>query len=204
MRKTRLEIAAMFSLEKQIGDYCIKQTDQSVVIDQRKSLVLSFFDLIFGLIFMAPFVLFTGACLLKNGLLGVKPSLDSSQISIGHWLIILPFLCIPVFFAYVGAFIAFARSHVEATREQFLRGNTWCGVPLKLKATPVSEISSVQLTWERGGGFGGSWFCIVKALPLRKAKPIRLFSCSKKESALELARAVAEITNLPVQDIPQS
>jgi hypothetical protein len=77
-------------------------------------------------------------------------------------------------------------------------------MPFKLKATPVSEISSVQLTWERGGGFGGSWFCIVKALPLRKAKPIRLFSCSKKESALELANAVAEITNLPVQDIPQS
>jgi len=30
-----------------------------------------------------------------------------------------------------------------------------------------------------------------------------LFSCSKKEAALELANAVAEITKLPVQDIPQ-
>jgi hypothetical protein len=97
MWKNRLEIAAMFSLNKQIGDYRVKQTDTSIVIDERKGPVSSVLDFIFGLVFMFPFVLFAGAFLLKNGLLGVKPSLDSSQISIGHWLIILPFLCIPVF-----------------------------------------------------------------------------------------------------------
>lgn len=183
----------MFENDKQIGDYCMKQTDISVVIDERKGPVSSFFHFIFGLAFMFPLGFLAGYLLLN----GPDPNFP-----IGHWLIILPFLCVPFIFAYVGAFIAFARSHVEATREQFLRGNTWCGVPLKLKPTPVSEIGSIQLTWERGGVEGGSWFCIVKALPLRKAKPIRLFSCSKKESALELANAVAEITNLKVQDIP--
>ena len=192
----------MFSLEKQIGDYRVKQTDKSVVVDQRKGLVLSFFDFIFGLVFMFPLGFLAGIVLLKDGVLGVKPDPNASQISIGHWLIILPFLCVPFVFAYVGAFIAFARSHVEATREQFLRGNTWCGVPLKLKATSVSEIVSVQLKWECSGGLVGNWGCVVSALSVKEAKSIRLFSCSDRESALELANAVAEITNLKVQDIP--
>ena len=185
----------MFENDKQIGDYCMKQTDISVVIDERKGPVSSFFGFIFGLAFMFPLGFLAGYLLLN----GPDPNFP-----IGHWLIILPFLCVPFVFAYVGAFIAFARSHVEATREQFLRGNTWCGVPLKLKATPVSEISSVQLQWECSGGLIGNWDCVVSALTIKKAKPIRLLSCSDRESALELASAIAEITNLKVQDIPQS
>ena len=189
----------MFSLDKQIGDYRVRQTDTSVVIDEQKGPVSSFFDFIFGLVFMFPLGFLLGY-LLMNGL---DPM--ASQISVGHWLIILPFLCVPFVFAYVGAFMAFVRSHVEVTREQFLKGITWCGVPLKLKATPVSEIRSVQLKWEpKEGSFAGGWNCVASAMPVKTTKPIRLFACSKRESALALASAVAGITNLPVQDVPQS
>ena len=204
MRKIRLEIAGMCETDKRIGDYRIKQTDKSVVVGQRKGLASSIFDFMFGMAFMSPLGLLVGVFLFKNGVFGMKPDPNISQISTGNWLIILPFLCVSLVFAYIGFFVAFARSHVDVANEKIFIGNSWCGVPLKLKATPVSEISSIQLKWELGGGmFGRRWCCVATALTFKKAKPIRLFSCSNRESALELAGAVAQITNLTVRDIPQ-
>jgi hypothetical protein len=189
----------MCKQDRQIGDYRLKQTDSSVVIDERKGPASSFFDFIFGLAFMSPLGFLAGYLLL-NG-----PGPNASQFPIGHWLIILPFLCVPFVFAYVGSFLAFARSHVEATSEKLFTGNTWCGVPLKLKVTQVSEIGSVRLKWEISGGmFGRHWDCVVSALSAKKSKPIRLCSSPKKEAAFEMANAIAEITKLPVQDIPLS
>jgi hypothetical protein len=129
---------------------------------------------------------------------------DFSKYTIGSWLLLAFLFCVMLLFAYGGLLVAFARSHLEATSEKILAGNTWFRVPVKLKVMRVSEIGAIKLTWERGGGpFSSRWYCAVSALTWKKTKPIRLISCSNKESALELANAVAEITKLPVQDIPQ-
>jgi hypothetical protein len=184
----------MSEQEKQIGDYRLRQMGRSVVIDERKGPVSAFLDFLFGLAFMAPLGFLAGYLLLN----GPDPNFP-----INHWLIILPFLCVPFVFAYVGLFLAIARFHVEATAEQLLTGNLWCGVPLKLKATPVSIIGSIQLEYSRGM-FSGNWNCVGSVLSAKKPGPIRLCSSPKKEAALELANAIAEITKLPVQDTPLS
>ena len=103
----------MCEQDKQIGDYRLKQTEDSIVIDERKGPVSSFFDFIFGLAFVSPLGFLAGYLLLN----GPDPNFP-----ISHWLIVLPFLCVPFVFAYVGLFLAFARSHVEATSEKLFAG----------------------------------------------------------------------------------
>jgi hypothetical protein len=191
----------MFEKQKRVDGYRLRQTEHSVIIDERRGLILSIFDLIFGLVFMAPLCFLGGFFLVKNSVLGIFPIIW--HIPVGHWLIILPILCMILAFAFIGFFQAFARSHIEAADEYVLTGNTWFGVPVKLTTTPVSEITAIKLDWERQGFLGGVWCCVGSILSAKNKKSVQLFSCSKKEAALELANAVAEITKLPVQDIPQ-
>lgn len=193
----------MFEKQKQIGGYRLQLTEHLVIIDERSGFISSLFDVIWGLLFMSPLCFLASLFLSKNGVFGIFRIIW--HIPISHWLIILPLLCVPLVFFYYGFCWSFVRSHIEAADENILTGNTWFGVPLKLKTTPISEISSVQLKWKLSGGmFTWPWNCDVSALPVKAAKPIQLFSCSTREVALELANAVAEITKLPVQEIPQS
>jgi len=186
----------MFEKQKQIGGYRLRQTEQSAVIDEQKGVIGSILCLIFGLGFMFPLYLF-GALMLKRGVLDIVRS-DYSQ----YWLGLSLFLCLGLGFAFIGFLVAFARYHIEVTGEKVLMGRTWFGVPVKLKATPVSEIVAIRLKWERRGILASGWFCDVSILSAKKS--VSLFSCSKKEASLKLANAVAEITKLPVQDILQS
>jgi len=73
---------------------------------------------------------------------------DFSKYTTGSWLILAFLFFIMLFFAYGGLSLAFARPHVEATSEKILTGNTWFGVPVKLKVMRVSEISAIKLNWE--------------------------------------------------------
>ncbi|HTX22919.1 MAG TPA: hypothetical protein VMD27_13805 [Candidatus Aquilonibacter sp.] len=204
----------MFDRQKIIDCYRLRQTENSVIIDEHRGLFETIFDLIFGLVFMFPFFLLLNAFFvdigwlhLKNGWLGMEWEEQKWPPAppIWGWPILMLIYCMIFFFAYIGFSSTFARSHVEATSGKILISNTWFGVPVKLKTTPVSKISSVQIKWELSGGvFTRQWRCDVSALTVNVAKPVQLFSCSKKEAALELANAVAEITKLPVQDIPHS
>jgi hypothetical protein len=185
---------------KHIDDYFLQHLGQSIVIDERDSPTSSVFRIAFGLGVMV----WTDAGILRLVFCMGRP--DFSKYTIGSWLILAFLFCIMLLFTCGGAFVAFARSRVEATSEKILAGNTWFGVPVKLKVLRVSEISAIKLTWERSrSAFSSRWFCAASALSAKKAKPIRLFSCSERESALELASAVAGITNLPLplQNIPQ-
>jgi len=183
---------------KQIDDYFLQHLGQFIVIDERDSPISSIFRIVLGLSVMV----WTDAGILRLVFCMGRP--DFSKYTIGSWLLLAFLFCIMLLFTCGGSFVAFARSHVEATSEKILTGNTWFGVPVKLKVMPVLEISAIKLTWECSrGAFSGRWYCAVSALSPKKAKPIRLVSCSDKESALTLANAIAEITNLPVQDIPQ-
>lgn len=184
---------------KQIDDYFLQHLGQSIVIDERDSPISSIFRIVLGLSVM----LFTDAGILRLVFCTGRP--DFSKYTIGSWLLLAFLFCIMLLFTCGGLLVAFARSHVEATSEKILTGNTWFGVPVKLKVMPVLEISAIKLTWEcTKGAFSSRWYCAVSTLSAKKAKPIRLFSCSSKESALELASVVAGISSLPVQDIPQS
>jgi hypothetical protein len=197
----------MFKGSKYIDSYRLRRTENSVIIDERRGFFETIFDLIFGLVFMFPLFLLINAFFVDIGWLGMEWEEQKWPAAppIWGWPILMLIYCMILFFTYIGFSFAFARSHVEATSGKILIGNTWFGVPVKLKVTPVSEISSVQLKWKFSGGvFTGHWYCGVSALSAKKAKPILLFSCSKKEAAVELTNAVAEITKLPVQDIPQS
>jgi len=183
---------------KQIDDYFLQYPGRSVVIDERDGPISSVVRIVLGLSVM----LWTDAGILH--LVFYKGWPDFSKCTIGSWLILAFLFCIMLLFTCGGSFVAFARSHVEATSEKILAGNTWFGVPVRLKVMPVSEISALKLTWEYSrSAFSGRWYCAASALYAKKSKPVRLLSCCDKEAALELANAVAEITSLPVQDIPQ-
>jgi hypothetical protein len=198
MRKIRLGIAAMSRPGKQIDGFFLQNRGAAVVVDEKDSLIATIARIALGLAFsLFPSVLFFQIVFLAG-----VPNLG--QYAFGNWLAISILFCAVFFFGSMGLLVAFVRSHVEATSERILVGNTWFGAPVKLKAMPVSAISAIKLTWERGGGpFGSHWHCAVSTLSAKTAKPVQLFSCSTREAALELVNPVAEITKLPVQDVPR-
>jgi len=188
----------MFEQQKQFDGYRIQQTEQSVIFDEKDGPISSAVRIAFGVCYVAGSVYIALTPVFCMG----RP--DFSKYTTGSWLILAFLFCIMLFFAYGGLSVAFARTHVEATSEKILTGNTWFGVPVKLKVMRVSEISAIKLNWECHGHFGKRWYCVGSILSAKRKKPAPLFRCSKREAALELANAVAEITKLPVQDAPQS
>jgi len=188
----------MFEKQKQFDGYRIQQTEQSVIFDEKDGPISSAVRIAFGVCYIAGSVYIALTPVFCMG----RP--DFSKYTTGSWLILAFLFCIMLFFAYGGLSVAFARTHVEATSEKILTGNTWFGVPVKLRAMPVSELISIKLAWEDRGHFGSNWQYVGSILSAQNKKSVQLFSCSKKEAALELANAVAEITKLPVQDVPQS
>ncbi|HUB87691.1 MAG TPA: hypothetical protein VMB22_07335 [Verrucomicrobiae bacterium] len=187
----------MFEKQKQIDDYRLQHLEQSVIIDERDGPISTIFRIVFGMIYALGAVCIALTPVFCMG----RP--DFSKYTTGSWLLLALILCIMLFFAYAGLSVAFARTHVEATSEKILTGNTWFGVPVKLKAMPVSELIAIKLAWEDRAHFGSNWQWVGSVLSAKKKKSVQLFSCSKKEAALELANAVAEKTSLPVHDIPQ-
>jgi hypothetical protein len=199
----------MFDQEKKIGIYRLRQDENSVVIDEHKGFIHAAGDFVFGLVFMFPMFLFMNVFFVnigwlhpKDGWLLLEWKPHSEPVPIWSWLVVLPFLCVPVFFAYIGSSIAFARFHLEATSEKIFIGNTWFGLPVKLKTMPVSEIAAIKLNWEKRGVISSYWFCVVSILIGKKSVP--LFGYSEKKVAWELANVIGEITKLPVQDVPQT
>jgi len=188
----------MFKHGKQIDGYRLQQTEKSVIIDERENLTGRIVRIVMGLSFM----LFPGAVILHMMFYNGLP--NYSHATIGDWLILLFLFCVIFFFAYEGFLCAFEREYVEVTGEKILKGNTWFGVPVKLKAMPVSELIAIKLAWEDQGHFAWNWQCVASTLSAKKKKTVALFSCSKKEATLELVNAIAEMTKLPVQDVPQS
>jgi hypothetical protein len=184
---------------KQIDDYFLQNRGEDVIIDEKDSLISTLVRIALGL----AFTLFPSVMFFQIVFFAGIPNFG--QYTFANWLPFSIFLCAVFFFGSMSLPVAFARSHVEATSEKILTGSSWFGVPVKLKVLPVSEISAIALAWERGASpFGGRRYCAVSALSAKKAKPVLLVSSSKKEAALELANAIAEITKLPVQDIPQA
>ena len=188
----------MFEKQKQVEDYRLQHLGQSVIIDERDGAISSMVRIVFGVCL----ALFSVVILLLPVFGAGCP--DFSKYTIGSWLLLVLLFCVMAVFAYNGLLVAFARSHVEAASEKILAGNTWFGLPLRLKVISVSEITAIKLEWECHGFIGKHWVCVGSILSAKKAKPVQLFSCSKRDAALELANAIGEITKLPVQDIPQS
>jgi hypothetical protein len=189
----------MSSPGKQIDDYFLQNGGEAVIIDEKDGLISTIARIALGL----AFALFPSVMFFQIVFFAGIPNFG--QYTFANWFPFSILLGAVFFFGFSGLSVTFARSHVEVTSEKILVGNTWFGIPKKLKATPVSEISAIALAWERGASpFGGRRYCAVSALSAIKSKPVLLVSSSKKEAALELANAIAEITKLPVQDIPQS
>jgi hypothetical protein len=188
----------MFEKQKQIDDYRLQHLEQSVIIDEKDGPISTVFRIALGL----AFILFAGVLFFQIVFFAGIPNFG--QYTSANWLAFSILFCVVFFVGSMGFLVAFARSHVEATSEKILTGNTWFGVPVKLKAMPVSELIAIKLAWEDRAHFGSNWQCVGSILSAKKKKPVQLFSCSKKEAALELANAVVEITKLPVQDIPHS
>ena len=203
MLRTKLETAVMNCREEQIDGYRLHQNELTVAIDERESLFGTVFRVVFGLTFMFPLILFAGAVVLKDGLLGMKWDSNASHYPIGAWLIVLPFICVPFVFAFIGISTVFARSRIEAASDSILIGSKWFGVWPKLKAKPISEIRAIKIDWQRRGVFASRWVCVVSILLTETGKSVALFSCSEKEAALKLAKAVSEITKLPLQEVPR-
>jgi hypothetical protein len=191
-----LAIAAMFEKQKQVEDYRLQHPRQSVIIGERDGAISSAVRIIFGVCL----ALFSVVILLLPVFGTGRP--DFSKYTIGSWLLCAFLFCVMAVFAYNGLLVAFVRSHVEAASGKIVAGNTWFGLPVRLKVIPVS--TAIKLEWECHGFVGKHWVCVGSILSVKNGKPVPLFSCSKRESSLELANAIGEITKLPVQDIPQS
>ena len=187
----------MFSLEKQIDDYFLRQGEQSIIIDERDSPISSAGRVVLGIsLVVVPSYSFL-SMIFYGG------HANFSKYTTGSWLLAALLLCAILPCVIGGLYVAFARRHVEVTRENILSGNTWFGMPFRLNTTPVREISAIKLNWECHGHFGKRWYCVGSILSAKGKKPAPLFNCSSREAALELAEAVAEMTRLSVQDIPK-
>jgi hypothetical protein len=187
----------MHSLEKQVDDYCLQHGETSITIDERDSPISSAGRIVLGM----SIVVFLGYSFLSIIFYGGHPNF--SQYTTGSWLLATLLFCVIFSCIRSGLRVAFVRSRVVATREKILTGNTWFGMPFRLKTTQVSEISAIKLNWECHGVFAKHWFCVGSTSSANGKKPVTLFYCSKRDAAQELAEAVAEITRLPVQDIPK-
>jgi hypothetical protein len=192
---------------ERICGYRIRYVERSIIVDERaRYVILEVPRVIFGLAFMFPFFLLAGAFLLENGVLGVRrPDPHSySQYPAWQWLIIVPFLFIPVLFAVLGFFVAFARVRVEAVPGRIRRGYTWFGVPIRLNAVTISETAAIKLQLEaRRSGLFGSRDYYVTCFDDKESR-VELFSCTEKEGALKLANEIAEIAGLAVHDAAES